>query len=63
MFSLFFFIFLLLGVVLDLFNHGNDRKYVYFFIFNLVLRITSLFLIILQLIVVIYWLWDKNKDK
>lgn len=66
MFSLFHFNFLLLGVLLDLFNHGNDRKYVYFFVFNLVLiilRITSLFLIILQLIVVIYWLWNKYKDK
>lgn len=58
--------FLFLGVLLDLFSHGNDRKYVYFFIFNLVLiilRITSLLLIILQLIVVIYWLWNKYKDK
>lgn len=66
MFSLFHFNFLLLGGLLDLFSHGNDRKYMYFFIFNLVLiilRITSLFLIILQLIVVIYWLWNKYKDK
>lgn len=66
MFNLFHFNFLLIGILLDLFSHGNDRKYLYFFLFNLVLiilRFTSLFLMILQLIVVIYWLWNKYKDK
>lgn len=66
MFSLFHFNFLLLGLILDLVSHGNDRKYLYFFVFNLVLiilRIVSLFVIIPHLIVILYWLWAKYKDK